>query len=220
MAGVCPSSIQACGLRVTLLDSQGNVANQANNFYVTNKLITIGTAPDIEEGTDITMKSGCDCIIASYKGADLLKRFTFTLNLGAIEPALLSLLTGGSVILDGSDPIGMDWPIQVECADEPPPYVALEVWSVAWTGGGPDPTWPYIHWIWPMSRWQIADAELGSADFFRPSLTGFSLQNGLWGHGPYNDDPGEVVGELGSFWFTDTAPPTAFCGYQSVTPSS
>ena len=51
-------------------------------------------------------------------------------------------------------------------------------------------------------------------------LTGFSDPNSRWGHGPYNDDPGEVVQPLGGYWFTATPPPNAECAYQTVTPSS
>ena len=217
---LCPASILACGMRVTLLDDLGNVADVPNNYWVTANLIEIQTSPEIEAGTDLTMKSGCDAIIAAYRGPDLFKRFNFELSLGALEPGLLSLMLGGSVILDGTDPIGMGWPNQTTCAGEPPPFVALEVWSYSWDCLGQAPGTPYIHWTWPMTRWQIGQSVLGASDFFRPALTGFSLANGQWGEGPYGDGPGEDIPELGAFWFTAEAPPAAACAYQSVTPAS
>lgn len=217
---LCPASILACGMRVTLLDDLGNVAATPNNYWVTSNLIEITTSPEVEAGTDLTMKAGCDCIIATYRGPDLFKRFNFELSLGTLEPGLLSLMLGGSVILSGTDPIGMGWPNQVECTDEPPPKVALEVWSYAWEGSGQAAGLPYIHWTWPATRWQIGQSVLGATDFFRPALTGFSFGNPLWGEGPYGDGPGEDVPELGAFWFTADAPPDGECAYQTITPAS
>lgn len=220
---ICGSSILACGMRVTLLDSEGDVAAGPNNFYVTDNLVNIGINPEIEEGSDRTLKSGCDCIIATAKFPDLLKRFRFEINLGALEPALMSLLTGGAVILDGSTPtpvpIGWDWPVQISCSDTPPPKVALEVWSDNWENDHQSPTLPNIHWIWPMTQWQIGPSQLNS-DFAPMVLNGFSIGNNRWGHGPYGDDPGQVIGQLGSVYQTADDPPTAECGYQTVVPSS
>lgn len=219
---ICGSSILACGMRITLLDDEGDVAAQSNNFYVTKNLIQIGINPDIEEGSDRTLKSGCDCIIATAKFPNLLKRFGFEISLGALEPALISLMTGGAVILDSSDvpvPIGWDWPVQVSCYDSRPPKVALEVWSDNWDSDHQSAVLPNIHWIWPMTRWQIGPSQLNS-DFAPMVLNGYSEGNNRWGHGPYNDDPGQVIGQLGSVYQTADAVPTGECGYQTVTPSS
>lgn len=219
---ICGSSILACGLRVTLLDSEGDVAAQDNNYYVTKNLIQIGINPDIEEGSDRTLKSGCDCIIATAKFPNLLKRFGFEISLGALEPGLISLMTGASVILDESTipvPIGWDWPVQISCSDTPPPKVALEVWSDNWDSDHQSAVLPNIHWIWPATQWQIGPSQLNS-DFAPIVLNGFSEGNTRWGHGPYGDDPGQVIGQLGSVFQTADAVPAGECGYQTITPSS
>lgn len=218
---ICGSSILACGLRVTLLDDEGDVANQSNNYYVTDNLLSIATTPEIEEGNDNTLKSGCACIIATAKFPDLLKRFRFEINLGALEPALISLMTGGAIRLDDSDtpvPIGWDWPVQISCADTPPPKLALEVWSDNWENDHQSPTLPYIHWVWPMTQWQIGPSQLNQ-DFAPMVLTGFSIGNNRWGHGPYGDTD-QVIGQLGSVFQTADAPPDGECGFQTITPSS
>lgn len=219
MTAICPASILACGMRVTVLDSLGNVANQANNYYVSNKLIELQFTADNFEPAEREQVSGCNCLIASAKFPPLLKRFNLEIQKGALEPALESLMLGGSVVLNGSDPIGQWFPNNSECGDTPPPYVALEVWSQAFEGNAQSPTWPYVHWIWPMTRWSIGQSTLNT-DLKTTVLTGFSNPNSRWGHGPYDDDPGEVIGPQGGYWFTTTVPPTAECGYQTVTPSS
>jgi hypothetical protein len=210
-------------MRVTLLDELGNVADQENNYWVTDKLVSIAVNPEVEAGADLTLKGGCDCIIGTYRGPDLFKRHTFEVSIGALEFGMMALMLGATPILEGTDPddvIGLIGPNQVSCADAPPPNVALEVWSYAWEDDHQNEGLPYIHWLWPLTRWQVGPATLG-VDFFQPALTGFSQSNPLWGAGPYDDDPGVDVGD-GPYavWLTDTAPPDAECAYGTITPSS
>ena len=106
MTAICPSSILACGMRVTLLDDLGNVNPDANNFWVTDDLIQITTTPELATGSDREQRSGCDCVIASAKFPDLLKRWTFEIQKGQLQPGLEALMLGEDVILDGEDPIG------------------------------------------------------------------------------------------------------------------
>lgn len=220
MTAICPSSILACGMRVTVLDSLGNVVDDPNNEWVSNKLIQIQFTPDVFEPTEQQQISGCNCVIATQKYPSLLKRFNLEIQKGALEPGLESMMLGSAVVLDDDgDPIGTWWPNNAECGDTPPPFVALEVWSQTLAGNHQDPLLPYVHWIWPMTRWVLGQSTL-SVDIKQEVLTGFSIPNSRWGHGPYGDDPGEVVGPMGGYWFTDEAPPVGVCGYQTVTPSS
>lgn len=216
----CGSSILACGFRATLLDSLGNVANLPNNSYVTDKLLDIGYDPEVEPGSDRTLKSGCDCITATARFPDHLKRFNFEVNLGAFEPALLSLLTGGAVQLSGAAVVGWDYPTGIGCSADPPPKVAIEVWSYNWDYDHQDTVLPYLHYVWPLTQWQIGPARLNT-DFKAEVLRGYSVANPLWANGPYSDGPpGGPVGDLGSTWQTADLPPEAACAFASVTPSS
>lgn len=219
MTAICPASILACGMRVTLLDSLGNVNTGSNNYYVTDKLVQLQFTPDLFEPQERELVAGCNCLVASAKFPSLLKRFNLEVQEGALEPALEALMTGSSTVTSGSDIIGEFWPDNSICGNGTPPYVALEVWSYAWEGNGQSQTLPYVHWIWPMTRWVLGQGTLNT-DFKSEPLNGFSLPNSRWGHGPYDDDPGVVIGAQGGYWFTATAPPTAVCGYQTVVPSS
>lgn len=219
MTAICPSSILACGMRVTLLDSLGNVAPGPNNSYVTDGLIQIQFTPDVFTPDERTQVSGCNCVIASAKFASLLKRFDLEIQKGQLEPGLEALMTGADVVLSGSDPIGAWWPNNSECGDTPPPFVALEVWSQAFEGNSQSEILPNIHWIWPKTQWILGQSVLNN-DFKQDVLTGFSVPNSLWGEGPYGDGPGENVGPQGGYWMTADDPPTAECGYQTVVPSS
>ena len=220
----CGSLIHVCALRVTRLDSQGNVVATDNNSYVTNNVTSVEVDPDIEAGLDSTLVGGCDCIIASYKGTDKLKRFNFNLNLPTFEPALLEMMIGAVLIEDTSDipvPIGIGWPNQLSCDDVQQPNVAVEWWGDLWTDDAPDPEWPYFHAIYPASRWQIG-RQVAQNDFAQPQLTGFTRTNTLFGN-PYGDLPAPVAADFldqGGIFLTTTAPPTAECGYQTVVPGT
>lgn len=219
MAALCPSSILACGMRVTTLTSLGAVDPDPNNFYTTDGLIEIQFTTDNFEPPEREQANGCNCLIASAKYPPLLKRFNLVIQKGKLEPGLESMMIGSDVVLDGADPIGAWWPNNSECGDTPPPFVALEVWTQAQVGNAQSAQWPYIHWIWPMTRWSLGQGTLNS-DIKVDTLNGYSIPNSAWGHGPYGDDPGEVVGPQGGYWFTTDAPPAGVCGYQTVTPSS
>jgi len=220
MASKCLQSVLACGMRATLLDSNGNVADQPNNYWVTDGLIEVGVAPDISAGPDFEMRSGCSNIIGSFRGPDLLKRFTLNITLGDWAFGLLSLMLGYEVITEGSDVIGFLGGDQANCG-QAPPKVAFEFWSQANDCDHQDETFPWIHWLFPSSQWQIGDLTFNESDFARVALTGVTFSNPLWGAGPYDDDPGVIVGDgPWAAWLSETGAPEDTCSFGSVAPSS
>lgn len=219
MANVCPTPLHLCALRVTKLDNVGNVADEPDNSYVTDKVITLTPTPELQAGEDRTLQGGCECIIATVRTPDRLKRFTFELVLGALEPGLFSLLIGADVMVDGTDDIGIDWPDQVAC-DFVESLVAVEGWGDAYTGDAPDATRPYYYALWSASAWEPAGSPF-SNDFTTFTFNGFSRSNSQWGDGPYGDVTLPASpGPRGGIYQVPSAPPTAACGLASVTPSS
>jgi len=213
MADQCLAAIHICRLRVTRLDASGNPAPGPNNIYVTDKSMQLAVTPVIEAGADRTLTGGCDCIIATYRGYDKLKRFDLELDLGVLEPALIEMLIGATAIVKTGDVIGNWWPTQAfQCATPAQPNVCVEAWQTGWDGSGPSAVWPDVHWIWPSTHWQIGAHTLQN-DFTQPKITGFSQGNSAFGTGIFSDLP-ETVGPLGG-WFYDNAQPTAECGYQT-----
>lgn len=204
MASECLASLHLCRIRVTRLDDLGNVAAGPSNSYVTDKAVSLAVTPDIEAGADTVLRNGCDGIAAQRRGDDLLKRFTLQLDLSAVEPALVEMLTGGTAIVSGGDVIGVSM-----IYGTTPPLVAIEGWSDAWEDDHQYATFPYIHWIWTASKWQIGPTTLQN-DFATPQLNGFTRGNPSWGLGPYGDLP-EAVDDFASFYTTTR--PAAACGY-------
>ena len=105
-------------------------------------------------------------------GTDKLKRFEFEINIAALEPAMIAMMVGGTIINDGIYDVGVAWPSALECGDVEP-VVALEFWTDHWNGDAQDPDYPYIHHVYPQTRWQIGQQQYQN-DFAQPVLTGFS----------------------------------------------
>lgn len=214
MANKCLAAIHLCRVRVTRLDATGHPVAGPNNSYVTDKPMVLNVTPQVETGQDKTLVGGCDCIVAEYRGFDKLKRFDFELDLAVLEPALIEMLTGASAITVGGATVGNWFPTnQFSCSGVIQPNVCVEGWQDGWSGDSQDATFPYIHWVWPSSYWQISALSLQN-DFNQPKITGFSRANPNWGTGIYADQP-EAAGALGGWFYTATVPPTASCDYKS-----
>jgi hypothetical protein len=219
MAANCGVSFGICRLRVTTVDASGNVIGTADNSYVTDKVTSVSLTPNIETGDTFSQRNGCGCSVARFKANDTFNWFEFAFQNAALEPALMALMLGSPTIEDGADIVGQAFSSALAC-DEDEPAVALEFWTKHIVGSGQDGTYPWIHWVFPKSVWQLGDNTFEEA-IALPTLNGFSRTNQNWGDGPYGDGPpdGQDISE-GGWWKTDVEPPAALCDYENVTPSS
>lgn len=211
MSAVCDSLIHLCFVRVTRLDSVGNPVAGPNNVFVSDKSMMLNITPDVLAGEVKDQKSGCDKLLATYRGQDILKRFNLELDLGVDQPALEEMLTGGSAITDtAGDPIGVNFPLP--CGTDQP-FVALEAWQDLWDcDHQPSTPYPYVRWVFPASRWQRGAVSLQN-DFTNPKYAGFTLGNPNWGLGIFGDQPQAIEANGGRFY--DTVIPTADCSWQT-----
>lgn len=213
MTDICDAAIHLCAVRVTRLDQLGNPEAGPNNVYVSGSAIMLQVTPQIEAGEDKTLVGGCDCIVASYRGYDKLKRFDLEFDMALLEPGLLEMMIGADSIVDAGSPIGLWWPSQLSCAEPAQPNVCFEGWQTLWDDDhAASSPYQYVHWIWPSTHWQIGAHSLQN-DFNQPKVTGFSRGNPNWGLGIFGDLP-EAAGDLGG-WFYDDSIPTAECGWQT-----
>jgi hypothetical protein len=221
---ICPTTIHLCRLRVTRLVASGAVASPPNNAYVTGSSIKLDYGIDVTDGEEKQLVTGCDTNRVTYRGADKFKRFTFGLDLAALEPALVEMMTGAALILDSSTipvPIGFNWPL----LNSAPPPVAIEAWVDNWIDDAQAATpFRYTRYVWPMTFWRPDDGTLEN-EFKTESLSGYSRSNSLWGNGPYGDqvEPGTVtpkaITAMGGVIFSDTMP-ASVCGYKATTSGS
>ena len=218
MANPCGVSFGACLLRVTRLDSNGNVI-AGNNAYVSDKLVQVTVNPNVETGNNFPVRNGCGCKIASRKFPDTFNFFDLSVQDAAFEPQLIAFMLGADTITNGSDTVGFAFPSALAC-DEANPLVAFEFWAENVVGSGLDPVYPYFHWVFPGSTWTLGDNTFAEGPS-QPTLNGASQTNGNWGDGPYGDGPpdGQDISE-GGVWATDDALPTAACAAAAVTSTS
>lgn len=215
----CGVSFGICRLRVTRVDAQGNVDGSTDNSYVTDNALSVSLTPNIETGNTFNARNGCGCSIARFKANDLFNWFEFSFRAAALEPDLMALLLGAETIVDGADTVGMAFQGALAC-DEDEPAVALEFWTKHIVGSGQDGTFPWVHWVFPKTVWQLGDNtfEEGIAE---PTVNGFSRTNQLWGNGPYGDGPPDSQDiSDGGWWKTADVPPTAACALADIVPSS
>lgn len=220
MANRCPTVRGLCRLRVTRLDSLGNVDAGSNNVWVSNGMIEIGVSPEIEEGERFTLKNGCGDILADFAEEDRRIRYNLELTTGLDEPGLREILLGDDVITDGSDIIGTSAADQTD-TDFVPSRVAVEAWVKLIDGDAQDAVRPWLYVLFPSSSWVEGDNTIGE-EFWTPGYTGKSRSNQQWGDGPHGDVgvPAGQLGPIANFVQVDVDPPTADCGYDSVSPSS
>ena len=218
----CPGIIQFCRTRVTLLDDDGTPATGDDNMYVSDKEVSLAITSDVEEGQRRTVRSGCGCVVVTQRSPDTLLGYTFELVDGVWEPALESLMLGYDAIHDTSDdPVIIGYNVsgdQLVCGGVQA-KVALEAWAYAWDGQGQDADLGAIHFVWPLTRWQVAPGTLGE-DPLTPTLNGYSERNDNWGD-PYSDTPSDgttaIAVDFHARWMEDIADlPDASCGRQTV----
>lgn len=220
----CFGSVQACAMRVGMLDDAGAPDPGANNLYVTDSLIQVQTSYEIETGEEFIQKNGCGAICQNFKEPDILKRVTLELQLCQYDYELLSMMIGGTLIEGDVVTGGANAPIGLVLPSSSAPAsngVSLEIWSKAWDGGsqavsnGGDAL--YHHFAWPKTTWVPGQRTIAQGILVIP-VSGIGTENPTIGDGPVDDWP--IWGPEGpELSFLDTEIPTAQCGSQELVAS-
>lgn len=222
MAARCPAIRGLCRIRLTRLDTLGNVASDTNNSWVSAGMAELGISPEISEGDEVELKNGCGDIVAQISDEDFRKRFNLTLTMTKDEPGLREMLLGDDLVLDGTDPIGTSFADQSD-EDFAPALVAIEAFAKLIDSDAQDAVRPWLYILFTASSWVDGDQTLG-ADFWQPTYSGKTRSNALWGNGPYGDlgITEDQIGTLGAMVQLDSAfvLPDAVCGFSHIAPGS
>lgn len=217
MPATCAGSIKVCRMRATRLTASGAPLEGVTSVYVTEQIVEMGMTPEVTEGDEKEVLNGCECLALSYRSPDRTKRYTFELKNALLEPALIEMMAGLTIIPG----VGVGSVIGNVLADDTascvgtPNGVAIEMWSEAWSGGGPLAGFSHIHWIFPRTIWRVGEWTL-NGDFLEVSMTGYSIPNGLFGD-PYDDQPaGMPAYTQGAYFFTAEDMPDAACAYAAL----
>jgi hypothetical protein len=183
-----PASIQACALRFSRCTSTGAIATGANNGYCTNQFAKLTFKPELENGVEFTIRNACGSLVTTYKDRDVVKRYSFDLELQVPDPELHELFTGASIILSGGVTIGHQAP---PLGINPQSYnygVAGEAWTKAIVGTTQVASLPWFHWVFPLMYFNPGEKNAENADM-KVTFSGYFVENPQFGTGPWTTNP-------------------------------
>lgn len=213
MANDCLPQVQACRIRVARLEADGVPLPGANNLYVSDALVSLAFAWEVEAGEEISERNACGELKVNYRADDNLRRGNVTITLLTPDPQLSELLSSGSVITSGAA-VGYAAPSLGAVNSD---AVSIELWAKRIRDGRLDPTYPYAWWVYPwVDHLRPNDHEHNSGNFDNV-FVGEAYENDLWFDGPLNDWP--AASSQVYQWIPTTSLPTASCGYQTLVAS-
>lgn len=215
---VCFASLQACFLRVSKLSSSGAPLVGAANGYVTDSIVSLQAAVNVQTGDEFTQKNGCGNIAQYFKQCDRIKSLTLTMNLSQLDANLISFLTAGQLLSSGGTAIGWQYP---GVTDACPNGVCVEVWTKAWdstqqaTPAFTTGLAAYWHWVFPSTAWTLGSVQLDNSIMVVPVTATASENTNITSNGPFNDWPGPIaatggITKVGGV-FLDATVPTVSC---------
>jgi hypothetical protein len=107
MANWASMSLHCVAIRAALLALDGStpVDVGSNSMYVSDKLMKLDFNPEYEAGPEVSNRGASGALIQVYKLPDLMKRITISLQMGALDPELEFVLTGGAVLVSAASPL-------------------------------------------------------------------------------------------------------------------
>jgi hypothetical protein len=205
------SSVQGVALRATRLNPDGSAVRDANatspsNVYVTNRFVTVTFTPVYDGANTIQQQTANGNFSVTYQTSDIFQRIEASIQIAGPDPEFNEIAMGGTILRDEDD-LAVGWAPTATGEIDQPNGVALEVWSLAITGGRPDTVRPYYHWMFPRLYLHPSDDSTLENDVLAWNSTG-------WG----NDNPtfGETSGDVDG-WVWPTNRPYQFARVEAAT---
>lgn len=183
------ASIQGVSIRVTRLDSAGNLMNGPGDSYTTSAFMRISFTPEYEEGDEITEKGANGVVCVTYKAPDTLKRITMELAICEPDPELSALLSGGLLLrknlgtAESPDTKSIGWAAPGVGDDPAGNGVAVEAWSHAVKDGKKAGVLPYFHWIFPYAKFRQSGDRVIENGLLANTFEGYGLGNATFKSG-------------------------------------
>ena len=177
------ASIQGVSIRVTRLDSVGNLMTGKADSYTTSAFMRISFTPEYEEGDEITEKGANGVVCVTYKAPDTLKRITMELAICEPDPELSALISGGLLLrknigtADDPNHKSIGWAAPGVGDDPAGNGVAIEAWSHAVKDGKRAGVLPYFHWIFPYVKMRQSGDRVIENGLLANTFEGFGLGN-------------------------------------------
>ncbi len=177
------ASIQGVSIRVTRLDSVGNLMTGPADSYTTSAFMRISFTPEYEEGDEITEKGANGVVCVTYKAPDTLKRITMELAICEPDPELSALISGGLLLRKDLGTAGspnhksIGWAAPGVGDDPAGNGVAIEAWSHAVKDGKRSGVLPYFHWIFPYVKMRQSGDRVIENGLMANTFEGYGLGN-------------------------------------------
>jgi hypothetical protein len=216
----CTQRLKVCHLRVIRLSAVGAVLPGADSLYEYSAPVTFGYTPTAPERERIEQLNGCGDQCGLYQGGPkAVDGAELSLALCNQDAELLELLTGGSIVTEGTGTPNTIGYLSPTDATVDPDGVAIELWSIAWNGKqravkGGQPAW-YRH-TFTKVRFSYDEQTFATDEFGLTNLTGLAEVNSGFGTGLATDPWPTSMGSSVFGWFVDDAKPANACGYQTV----
>jgi hypothetical protein len=209
----CYQSLDLCAVRASVLNDDGSKTSTLINGSAFNlRPISLGRSPIVSTGETFEQRDGCGNICVSRQDPDVTTGEDLTLELCQLDLELISLLTGGEVLLDGTGEV-----IGVEAPDpgNVPPTIEFNAWTKAFDGSSPVAApRTYFHWVWPSTTWNIGDWTI-ERGILSVILTGRASANANLGSGSFNDLPGAGVQQFFATFLADDIPDANLAPYNA-----
>lgn len=215
MAEDCLPQVQACAIRVALLEPNGVPQPGAEKVLTSSAFSEITFNTNVKDGAEVEEENACGDVCVSYQGDPSIKWWDWGITLCSPDPYLESVFSGGTLLdLGANIPPGYAVP-EIGTIRAVP--VSVEVWAKRILNGDLDPDFPYARWAFP----KVVQLRPGDRTFNSgaqaPQFVGRSLENPNWFDGPLNDWP--AASDRAAQWVPDTALPEITCGWQSLAAS-
>lgn len=201
----CYTSVDVCAVRAATLDTDGSKLGATVNGGAYNmRPIQISQTFTFSTGDTFEQRDGCGNICFSRTDVDVLTGADLELQLCQLDLELISLLTGGQVLLNGSGSvIGVEAPM----ASSKHPVIEFDFWTKAFDGNSPVGSTPYWHWVFPFTQWTVGQWT-NARGSLTVNLTATASENANLGSGAFNDLPGAgIQGTFGVFLANDVPDP-------------
>ena len=213
------ASVQGVSIRVTRLDSAGNLLTAAGDSYTTSAFMRVSFTPEYEEGDEIVEKSANGSVCVSYKAPDTMKRITMELAICEPDSELTALISGGLLLrknmgtFASPDNQSIGWAAPSVGDDPTGNGVALEVWSFAVKDGRRAATLPYFYWVFPYAKLRQSGDRVIENGMLATTFEGWGLGNVLFSDGPDGRWEFPVATERSYSYARTTWAPTGLKGF-------
>lgn len=189
MASRCWASVRGTVMRATKLNNCCEPVNTPCGVVVTDGFISAVLTQEIEAAQTITVKNAADKVCVYDPGCDSLLDLQAVITLCKVNPELVALMTGQSVVLDyAGNAVGMRRSTNLSCDNR----FSLEIWTdVPNTAcAGTPPAKQYGYFLVPCLRSATITGAItiDGANAVSLELTAKTTIPSLWGTGPNTAD--------------------------------